>query len=103
MEKGEVDGIRYVEDEPYALYEAALNYKDVYDEEQQVKKALETSVTDSFNNYISVRTTYESMRAQVAEAQETLQKDTAKNLMGQFSYEELADEQTEYAEDIGKL
>lgn len=96
--KGEVDGIRYVEDEPYALYEAALNYKDVYDEEQQVKKALETSVTDSFNNYISVRTTYESVRAQVAEAQETLQKDTAKNLMGQFSYEELADEQTEYAD-----
>lgn len=70
----------------------------MYDEEQQVKKALETSVTDSFNNYISVKTTYESMRAQVAEAQETLQKDTAKNLMGQFSYEELADEQTEYAD-----
>ncbi len=96
--KGEVDGIRYVEDEPYALYEAALNYKDIYDEEQQVKKDLETEVTDSFNNYISVRTTYESLKAQVEEAQETLLKDTAKNLMGQFSYEELADEQTEYAD-----
>lgn len=96
--KGEVDGIRYVEDEPYALYEAALNYKDIYDEEQQVKKDLESEVTDSFNNYISVRTTYESLKAQVEEAQETLLKDTAKNLMGQFSYEELADEQTEYAD-----
>lgn len=96
--KGEVDGVRYVEDEPYALYEAALNYKDMYDEEQQVKKDLETEVTDSFNNYISVRTTYESMLKQVEEAKETLQKDTAKNLMGQFSYEELADEQTEYAD-----
>lgn len=96
--KGEVDGVRYVEDEPYALYEAALNYKDMYDEEQQVKKDLETEVTDSFNNYISVRTTYESMHTQVKETQETLKKDTAKNLMGQFSYEELADEQTEYAD-----
>lgn len=96
--KGEVDGVRYVEDEPYALYEAALNYKDIYDEEQQIKKDLETQVTDSFNNYISVRTTYESMLKQVAEAKETLEKDTAKNLMGQFSYEELADEQTEYAD-----
>lgn len=96
--KGEIDGVRYVEGEPYALYEAALNYKDMYDEEQQTKKDLETEVTDSFNNYISVRATYESMVEQVQEAKETLQKDTAKNLMGQFSYEELADEQTEYAD-----
>lgn len=96
--KGEVDGVRYVESEPYALYEAALNYKDLYDEEQQTKKDLETQVTDSFNNYISVRTTYESMVKQLQEAKETLEKDTAKNLMGQFPYEELADEQTEYAD-----
>lgn len=96
--KGEVDGVRYVESEPYALYEAALNYKDLYDEEQQIKKDLETQVTDSFNNYISVRTTYESMAKQLQEAKETLEKDTAKNLMGQFTYEELADEQTEYAD-----
>lgn len=96
--KGEVDGVRYVESEPYALYEAALNYKDLYDEEQQTKKDLETQVTDSFNNYISVRTTYESMVKQLQEAKETLEKDTAKNLMGQFTYEELADEQTEYAD-----
>lgn len=96
--KGEVDGVRYVDAEPYALYEAALNYKDLYDEEQQAKKDLETQVTDSFNNYISVRATYESMTQQVQQARETLEKDTAKNLMGQFSYEELADEQTEYAD-----
>lgn len=95
--KGEIDGVRYVEEEPYALYEAALNYQDLYKEEQSVKKDLEDQITDSFNNYIAVKTTYESLTTQVATAKEQLEKDTAKNLMGQFSYEELADEQTDYA------
>lgn len=95
--KGEIDGVRYVEEEPYALYEAALNYQDLYKEEQAVRKDLEDQITDSFNNYISVKATYESLMKQVEAAGEQLKKDTAKNLMGQFSYEELADEQADYA------
>ena len=48
--KGEVDGIRYVEDEPYVLYESALNYYDLYSEELSTRKELTSQVKESYES-----------------------------------------------------
>lgn len=96
--KGEVDGVRYVDDEPYVLYEAALEYQDVYFEEQQLRAELEEQVKDGFDNYISMRATYESLATEVEQKAEELEKAAGLNLTGEMTYEELADLQQEYAD-----
>ena len=55
--KGAIDGVRYVEDEPYALYESAIEYQGLYADEQAMRKELIASVKSSFENYISTRNT----------------------------------------------
>ena len=94
--KGEIDGVRYVEDEPYALYESAVDYQDALLEEKSVQKDLEDQLNDGFNNYISVRQTYTDLVASVEEKREEVEKATAQNLLGKLTYDELSDLQTEY-------
>lgn len=96
--KGSIDGVRYVEDEPYALYEAALDYQDTRLDEQQVQKDLETQVSDGFDNYISVRQTYETLVQNVADKKQEVEKSVALNLTGKLTYDELSDLQAEYAD-----
>ena len=50
--KGAIDGIRYVEDEPYTLYESAVEYQGLYADEQAMKKELTNSVKDYYANCI---------------------------------------------------
>lgn len=96
--KGSIDGVRYVEDEPYALYESAVEYQNALTEENATKNEITQSVKDSFENYISAKNAcesgYESIQAKARE----LKKDSYLNSSGKMTYEEYQTVQEEYEE-----
>lgn len=101
--KGEIDGVRYVEDEPYALYECALEYQDAIKEQESTKKEIEDSITDAFENYISVRKTVISLKEQIKDKKTELDKAKKLNLLGNMTYEEyqaVADEYEQLQMDL---
>lgn len=94
--KGQIDGIRYVEDEPYALYESAVAYQGLYQEEQSVKKELTASVKEYYENYVSSQNAVESLNQQITEKEKELQQAASLNIVGKMTYEEYAQVQEEY-------
>ncbi len=96
--KGEMDGTRYIEDDPYTLYNNALDYIQAAQDEESAKKDLDSQVTDSFNNYISVRSSYESFTKDVDAQKQKLDEYQVKNKKGEMTYEEYQDEVDSYEE-----
>lgn len=94
--KGAIDGVRYVEDEPYALYESAIEYQNLHKEQLALEKELTSTVTDYYENYISGRNTCNSLEKSVASKKEELQKSSIRNSLGQMTYEEYSQVQEEY-------
>lgn len=86
--KGAIDGSRYVEDEPYALYEAALEYQEARLEAESVKADLIEQVEDGFDNFISVKNSYQEAVKQVDAAKEQLDRDLLLNQLGTLTYDE---------------
>ncbi|MCR4909349.1 MAG: TolC family protein [Lachnospiraceae bacterium] len=96
--KGELDGTRYVADDPYTLYNNVLDYIQAFKDEDGAKKDLDSQVTDAFNNYISVRSSYESYSKDVEEQGKKLDEYAVKNKMGEMTFEEYQDEVDNYEE-----
>ncbi len=96
--KGQISGIRYVEDEPYALYEAALEYQDALLEKQNEERSLRQQVEESFNNLVSMRNAYDTLAEQVKEAEESLRAEAALNRLGELTYEEYSTSLSSYEE-----
>ena len=94
--KGQIDGVRYVEDEPYALYENTLEYQDFLAEQNQIKKDLEMQVKDSYESTVAARTAYLKLKTQLAETEEELKKEKVLNGLGQLSFEEYTEYQKQY-------
>ncbi len=94
--KGQIDGVRYIEDEPYALYENALEYQDVLSEQKTMAKELETQVRDSFESAVTARGSYLKLKAQVAESKKELQKELTLNRLGELTFEEYTESQKQY-------
>ncbi|MDD7641529.1 MAG: hypothetical protein PUK75_03445 [bacterium] len=86
--KGAIDGSRYVEDEPYALYESALEYQDARLEAESIKAEITSQVEDSFDNYVSVKNSYQELIDQVNAAKRQLDKDLFLNRSGVMTYDE---------------
>lgn len=86
--KGAIDGVRYVEDEPYALYESAVNYQGLYFEEQMVRSELIASVKDSYENYVSTQNTCLTLEQDVKRVKSDLEAAMSLNVIGELSYEE---------------
>ena len=96
--KGSLDGTRYIEDDPYVLYQNVLDYVGARKDEEAAKEELDQSVEDNFNNYISVRSSYESYLKDVADKEAEMKILAVKNRMGQMTLEEYEDEQEAYEE-----
>ena len=96
--KGKIDGVRYIEDEPYALYENALEYQDVLSEQQALKKELETQVRDNFESVVTARNSYLKLKEQCEESKKNLEKEQLLNAMGELSFEEYTDSKNQYEE-----
>ncbi len=96
--KGEIDGVRYVEDEPYALYESALEYQSALADETATKNEITQSVKDSFENYISAKNACETAKQSIKDKKKELTKDSYLNASNKMTYEEYAEVQEEYEE-----
>ncbi len=96
--KGSLDGTRYIEDDPYVLYQNALDYISARKDEESARAELEQSVEDSFNNYINIRSSYQKYLADVAEEEERIREYEVKNRMGYLSLEEYEDAVADYEE-----
>ncbi len=94
--KGDLDGTRYIEDDPYTLYQNALDYVQARKDEQAAKQELDQQVEDSFNNYISIRSSYEQSLKDLEKAEQDMKKYAVKNRMGYMTLEEYEDEQASY-------
>ena len=90
--KGAISGIRYVEDEPYALYEAALEYEDARLERENAQKDLTDEVTDTFENYVSLRNAYLAAVEAVNKAEKSLTAAESLNKLGELTNEEFTTE-----------
>lgn len=96
--KGSIDGTRFIEDEPYLLYENALEYQDTLAEQKTKAKELETQVRDSFESVTTARGTYLKFKTQVAESKTQLQKELVLNRLGELTFEQYTESQKQYEE-----
>ena len=94
--KGQIDGVRYIEDEPYALYENALEYQDALTEQNSIKKDLESQVKDTFESVVTAENSYLKLEEQCEESKKNLQKEQLLNTLGELSFEEYTDSQNQY-------
>lgn len=102
--KGAVDGSRYVEDDPYMLYTAALEYADAVREQNSAREELEKQVRGDFETIKTAQIAYTDAVRALDELSEDLDKGMQLNRIGSMSYEELSDIQTEYEEqELAKL
>lgn len=94
--KGAVDGSRYVEDDPYALYTGALEYMDALKEQNSLQDELTNSVKSGFETLKTAQIAYNDAKKSCDILEQEVEKNTRLNLLGKVSYEELSDLQEEY-------
>lgn len=94
--KGAIDGVRYVEDDPYALYTAVLEYEEAAKEQQATEKDIRKQVDLTYENMITARNTYQSVDSQVKKSYEAMEKGRLKNKAGELTYTEYQDLRMEY-------
>lgn len=94
--KGAVDGSRYVEDDPYALYTGALEYMDALKEQNSLQDELTNSVKSGFETLKTAKIAYNDAKKSCDILEQEVEKNTRLNLLGKVSYEELSDLQEEY-------
>lgn len=96
--KGQISGVRYVEDEPYTLYTNILEYQEAVADEADAKKELIDSVEDAYDNAVTAKNAYETMEKEV----ESLKKDVDAGLLlnkaGSLPFDELKSMQDLYEE-----
>ena len=96
--KGNMDGTRYIDDDPYTLYQNVLDYNSACNDKKAAKDELDQSVTDTYNNYISVRNAYKQYVKDVDNAANDIKKAEYLNRMGQLTFEEYQSQMDSYEE-----
>lgn len=96
--KGSLDGVRYVEDDPYALYTAALKYEDLKNEEESVCTSLKSKVSDSFEAIITASNAYDTLEQEVKQQGRSLEKAVLFSRLGEKKEEELKSQQDSFEE-----
>ena len=96
--KGSLDGTRYIEDDPYTLYQNALDYQSARKDEQAAKDELDQAVEDAFNNYISIRASYEQYLKDLDKMDQDMKQYAVQNRMGYMTFEEYQDQEDSYEE-----
>lgn len=96
--KGEIDGVRYIEDEPYGLYEASLEYLDVLQTRNDTAREIEKQVRDSYETLVTARSSYLNLQSQLVKEKEKLDKALVLNSLGECTFEEYTDARIQYEE-----
>ena len=94
--KGPTAGSRYIEDEPYALYNAILDYQEARLAEESTRDEVATEVKDSFENLKTLETTYRDGKENLEAQKKELEQALIKNQMGLMEFSEYTDLQKEY-------
>lgn len=96
--KGSIDGVRYVEDDPYMLYTNVLEYQEAVSDRKSLEKEITNSVRDSFENLVTAKNSYDSLKAQTEKAEKEMKRAALQNRAGELTFEEYEEVRTEYEE-----
>ncbi len=91
--KGDLDGVRYIEDDPYVLYTAALDYEAARKECENTKNELKTAIKDGYDGFAEARKSYITTNKLYTKTLRNLNTDQVKNLLGEISDEEFQAEE----------
>jgi hypothetical protein len=94
--KGSRDGTRYIEDEMYALYTAALDYLMALKDRAAAEKDLRNQVAAAYESLVSAKNSAESLLAGVGETRVALDRVIGLNMLGKADFSEVADKQEDY-------
>ncbi len=94
--KGSLDGTRYIEDDPYVLYQNVLDYVAARKDAEAAKEELDQGIEDSFNNYISIKNSYQQYLKDIDQKEKDMKVYAVKNRQGQMTQEEYDTEQEAY-------
>ncbi len=86
--KGDLDGVRYIQDDPYVLYSAALDYQAAAKEYENACEDLRSSVSDNYDGMMEARRDYQNCKEDLAEQKSILLEAEANNAIGKLSLEE---------------
>lgn len=86
--KGSIDGVRYVEDDPYILYTNVLEYQEAVKDQESLKKEITKNVEDSFENLVTAKNSYDSIKEQTQKAEADMDQGKLLNQAGQMEFEE---------------
>lgn len=96
--QGETEGSRYLEDDPYALYNAALEYRDALSGKEALQAELTQKVKDDYEALVTAKNAYE----EAEKTKEALEEEVVRNQelcrLGKLTYEEAYLKQQEYFE-----
>ena len=94
--KGSLDGIRYVQNEPYVLYESALDYLTALSEKKNTAKEIEDAVNEGYDNFMSAKKAYVQTREEAEKLSDQIVADEIKYIMGMMEKEEFENEKQEF-------
>ena len=93
-----MDGTRYIDDDPYVLYQNVLDYASSAKEKQAARDTLDQTVIDAFNNYVSVKNSYKQCIKDLDKAEKELTQAELKNRIGELSFDEYDSQMDSYEE-----
>ncbi len=97
--KGDTDGIRYIEDDPYVLYSAALDYEAAVKEYNNTCNDISSAIEDGYDAMIDARNAYLTAQNDYKSSAAHLIYSEAQNALGLLSAEEYDNEKEEF-EDV---
>ncbi len=87
--RSEFDGIRYFEDQKYALFISLMDRDAARKETQEIKKTLRSSIEDGFNTLLELWTSYEESKKAIDSAKSQYERVKKLNLTGQAQFLEV--------------
>lgn len=96
--RGELDGMRYIDDDPYVCYDTLCEYMIAHKERVSIENELETNLTSGFDNITTLKNTYKGYVKDQTDLSKELENAYILNKAGKMTYTEYTDIQTSYEE-----
>jgi hypothetical protein len=94
--KGQIDGIRYIEDEPYALYTACMEYASAVKDRKSAESDLRKQIEGDFESLVTSHNGATALAKSVSDAKKDLERLQILNRVGKADFDEVNDKQDDY-------
>lgn len=94
--QGEYDGLRYFEDEKYALFLSVLNREKKLEIEKEKRQEFKESIKDSFSTLKELERSYNILRKSVKGLEQNYKKSLEQNKIGLVKFSELESQKENY-------